>query len=222
MLKLREGMEMLAEIGGIKSINEARALFEEKIDPENLKKLEKIKNEEVLLKIANAISMGAPDAVFVNTGSPEDKNFVRRLAVEKGEESPLAMKDHTIHYDLAKEQARVIDRTYYIVNEGEPTNALARKLPRREAHEYVKKTLGGLMKGMTLVVGFYCRGPVGAKATVPALEITTSAYVSHSADILYRHCYENFDEEIERRGYFFTNVHSEGPNRDEDLRCERW
>jgi phosphoenolpyruvate carboxykinase (GTP) len=39
----------------------------------------------------------------------------------------------------------------------------------------------------------------------------------HSANILYRNVYHRFDEEVERVGLFFTNVHSEGPNRPEDL-----
>ncbi len=217
MLKLQKGVQILAKIGGIGSIEEARALFAEKIDPENLAKLNKIQSEEALLKVANAIAMGQPDDVFVNTGSPADRERIRQMSIEKGEEAKLAMKGHTIHFDLPEEQARLIDRTYYIVNEGTPTSLLARTIPRMEAFEYVKNTMSGLMRGMTLIVGFYSRGPVGAKASVPALEITTSAYVSHSADILYRNCYEQFDAEIARRGYFFTNVHSEGPNRSEDL-----
>ncbi len=217
MLELKKGADILAGIGGINTLDEANALFNKKLDKENLGKLLKIKNEDALLKIANAISLGDPDDVFVNSGSLADRNHIRKMAVEKGEEKPLAIKNHTIHFDLPAEQARIIDRTFYIVNEDETTSSLARTIPRAEAHEYIDKTLRGLMRGMTLIVGFYCRGPVGAKAAVPALEITTSTYVSHSADILYRHCYEHFDAEVERRGYFFTNVHSEGPNRPEDL-----
>jgi phosphoenolpyruvate carboxykinase (GTP) len=75
----------------------------------------------------------------------------------------------------------------------------------------------GIGKGKTLLIGFFSRGPIGAKAAIPALEITTSTYVMHSADILYRHVYQHFDEEVERAGLFFTNVHGEGPNRPEDL-----
>jgi len=75
----------------------------------------------------------------------------------------------------------------------------------------------GMMKGMTFIVGFYSRGPVGAEAAVPAIEATTSTYVSHSAEILYRNCFNDFDGEAERVGHFFTNVHSEGSNRPEDL-----
>jgi phosphoenolpyruvate carboxykinase (GTP) len=75
----------------------------------------------------------------------------------------------------------------------------------------------GIAKGMILLVGFFSRGPIGAQAAIPALEITTSTYVMHSANILYRHVYDRFDEEVQRAGLFLTNVHSEGPNRPEDL-----
>jgi phosphoenolpyruvate carboxykinase (GTP) len=88
---------------------------------------------------------------------------------------------------------------------------------RDEAYEYIKTHMTGIAKGMTLLVGFFSRGPIGAPAAIPALEITTSTYVMHSANILYRHVYDRFDEEVERARLFFTNVHSEGPNRPENL-----
>jgi len=217
MLELRKGADILAGIGGIKTIDEARSLFQKKMDQENLGKIGKIQNEEALLKVANAIAMCDPESVLVNSGSDADRKALRALSIEKGEEAPLAMKDHTIHYDLAQEQARIVDRTFYIVNEGEDISVLAKKLLRNEAHGYVEKWLTGIAKGKKLFVGFFNRGPAGSPATIPALEITTSTYVMHSADILYRNAYATFDEEVKRAGLFFTNVHSEGPNRTEDL-----
>jgi phosphoenolpyruvate carboxykinase (GTP) len=217
MLKLEEGIDILAEIGGVKTPREAQELFEARCDQETREKLSRIGNEEALLKIANAISMTDPDRVFVNTGSEDDRRWVRIMSMAKGEEHPVAMKDHTIHFDLAQEQARIIDRTYYIVNEGENTSVLAQSTLRDEALEYVRTHMTGIGRGKTLLVGFFSRGPIGAKAAIPALEITTSTYVMHSADILYRHVYHRFDEEVQRAGLFFTNVHSEGPNRIQDL-----
>jgi len=217
MLELKKGIDILAEVGGIRSLDEAKALFEAKCDQENLAKLSKITNQEALLKIANAISMMDPDEVFVNTGSEADVLRVRIMSLAKGEEHPVAMRDHTIHFDLPQEQARIIDRTYYIVNPGEETSVLALSIPRDEAYEYIKTYMTGIARGKTLLVGFFSRGPIGAPAAIPALEITTSTYVMHSANILYRHVYDRFDEEVQRAGLFFTNVHSEGPNRPEDL-----
>jgi phosphoenolpyruvate carboxykinase (GTP) len=158
-----------------------------------------------------------PDAVFINTGSEVDLQRVRIMALAKGEECPVAMRDHTLHFDLPQEQARIIDRTYYIVNPDEETSVLAKSILRDEAHDYVKAKMTGVARGMTLLIGFFSRGPIGALAAIPALEITTSTYVMHSANILYRHVYDRFDDEVQRAGLFFTNVHSEGPNRPEDL-----
>jgi phosphoenolpyruvate carboxykinase (GTP) len=81
----------------------------------------------------------------------------------------------------------------------------------------VRSGLAGLMKGMTMIIGFYSRGPVGARVSNPAMEITSSAYVSHSAELLYRNIYADFEKEVERAGHFYTNIHSEGLNRPEDL-----
>jgi phosphoenolpyruvate carboxykinase (GTP) len=221
MFKLRTGIDILAKVGGIHRLDEAKALFKARCTQEDVEKLNKIRNEEALLKIANAISMTDPDAVFVNTGSDADVQRVRIMSLAKGEEHHVAMRDHTIHFDLPQEQARIIDRTYYIVNPNEETSVLAKSIPRDEAHEYVRTYMGGIARGKTLLVGFFSRGPIGAPAAIPALEITTSTYVMHSADILYRHVYDQFDREVQRAGLFFTNVHSEGPNRPEDLPCAR-
>jgi phosphoenolpyruvate carboxykinase (GTP) len=222
MLELEKGIDILAKVGGINTLDGANALFGSRCDQETVAKLSRIANEEALLKIANAISMTDPDAVFVNTGSDADVRTVREMSLEKGEEQSLAMKDHTIHFDLAQEQARIIDRTFYIVNEGEAVSVLAKKILRYEAHEYVKTHMTGVAQGKTLLVGFFSRGPIGAPAAIPALEITTSTYVMHSANILYRQVYDWFDEEVRRAGLFFANVHSEGPNRPEDLPRLTW
>jgi phosphoenolpyruvate carboxykinase (GTP) len=217
MLELKKGVDILAEVGGIQTLDEAQALFARKLDPENLAKLSTIHNAEALLKIANAIAMTRPDAVFVNSGSDADVQIVRKMSIQKGEEAPLAMPDHTIHFDLAEEQARIVDRTFYIVNPDEETSSLARSVLRAEAHEYVKANMTGIAQGKTLLVGFFSRGPIGAPASIPALEITTSTYVMHSANLLYRNVYTQFDREVAYIGYFFTNVHGEGQNRPEDL-----
>ena len=204
-------------IGGITTMAEAQQVFEKKMDAANLAKIAKIRTEAALLKIANAIVMGEPEAVFVNTGSAEDKQWIRNHALEKGEEAPLPMKNHTIHFDLKDEQGRIIDRTFYIINEGEAISSLAKKKVRQDALEEIRTHMTGIMRGKTLIVGFYSRGPAGAPVSNPAVEITTSAYVCHSAEILYRNIFDQFDAEVRDKNHFFANIHSEGKNRPEDL-----
>ena len=217
MLELRKGIDILTELGGVKTTAAAEALIAERFDRESRVKLGRLSNKEVLLKIANTISLCRPERIFINTGSDDDRSAIREHSLLKGEERKLALKDHTIHFDLPQEQARIVKRTLYIINDEEKTSLLARTILRQEAFQYIRKYLTGIMEGKTLYVGFYSRGPIGARASIPAMEITSSTYVTHSADILYRNAYQRFDEEVDRVGYFFTNVHSEGPNRPEDL-----
>ena len=217
MLELEKGTEILVDLGGIDNLDDARALFREKMSDDELAKIEKITTEAALLKIANAIALCQPDSVMINSGDEADRAAIRKMSIEKGEEKPLAMKDHTIHYDLAEEQGRIVDRTFYIVNPDEKISALAKKILRDEGHAYVKDNMSGIMQGKMMLVGFFNRGPAGAPATIPALEITSSTYVMHSANLLYRNSFDSFDQQVKDTGFFFTNVHSEGPWRAEDL-----
>ena len=64
--------------------------------------------QEALIKIANAIAMTAPDAVFVNSGSDADVQTVREMSLAKGEESTLAMpgRDRTTRRSPLRRQTR--------------------------------------------------------------------------------------------------------------------
>ncbi len=217
MLELNKGVDILTEVGGVKTIADARSVLEHKLDARSREKLAPITNEDALIKVAAAINMCEPDDVFINTGSPGDVDWIRKYSLEKGEEKALAKKGHTIHFDLPQDQARLVNQTFYIINEGEKTSALAKTVLRDEGLDYVRNYMKGIMKGKVMMVGFYTRGPVGAHATTPAIEISSSTYVLHSAELLYRNCYDSFDAEADRRGIFFTNVHCEGPNRPEDV-----
>lgn len=217
MLQLKQGVDILSAVGGIETLDQARALFLEVLEDSELAKIERIRTPDALIKIANAIAMCEPDAVMIDTGSYEDGRRIRELALERGEEQTLRMPDHTIHFDLPQEQGRIVDRTFYIVNPDQKHSVLARTVLRDDAHVYVAEHMKGIMKGKTMLVGFFNRGPAGAAATTPAIEISSSAYVFHSGDLLYRNAFETFDAEVERRGVFYTNVHSEGPWRAEDL-----
>ena len=169
MLERKKGIDIVLEIGGIKTTEQAMEIFVKKMDPENIDKIRRIKNVEVLLKIANSIVMCEPDAVFINTGSEADKEYIKNLSIEKGEEADLPMKDHTIHFDLKDEQGRIVDRTFYIANEGEKISSLANKKLRTVAMQEIRNIMVGIMRGKILIVGFYMRGPLGAPVSNPAI-----------------------------------------------------
>ena len=210
-------MDILEQLGNIRSLDHAMEILKPKLDSSHLDRLLTIKNTEIIRRIAAAAAIGNPKTVFINTGSDSDLDFIRDLALEKGEESDLAMEKHTIHFDLAGEQGRIVDRTYYIADPEDHISSLANRMDRNKALADIKSNMSDIMAGKTMIVGFYMRGPVGAPVSNPALEITSSAYVSHSAELLYRNAFADFEAEVDKLGHFFTNVHSEGLNRTEDL-----
>ncbi|MGD9826146.1 phosphoenolpyruvate carboxykinase (GTP) [Desulfobacter sp.] len=210
-------MDPLNTLGKITTPDQAQNLFKLKLDSTQSAKIARIKHPDVRIRIANAIALCRPSKIFINTGSDEDKDAIRKIALEKGEERTLAMAGHTIHFDLAGEQGRIVDRTYYIAEPQDLVSSLANRMPPEKAAQEIEDNMSGIMENLTMIVGFYMRGPVGSPVANPALEITSSAYISHSAELLYRNAFDDFDREVTQKGYFFTNVHSEGLNRTEDL-----
>ena len=196
MLQKKTGIDILNAIGGITSFESALRVFENKMDEANFSKIKKNAHPDVAIKIANAIAMCDPETIFINTGSDADIDYVKELAITNGEESKLSMEGHTIHFDLQEEQGRIIDRTYYIVNPDVEISSLANKIDRTDALLDIKEKMTGIMKGKTMIIGFYIRGPVGSPVSNPALEITSSAYVIHSAELLYRNAFSYFDKLI--------------------------
>ncbi len=222
MLTYEIGDDIGETIGGIKPmesevLKNCFGIFNACMDDTHYSRINEIQDTQVLIKIANAVNICKPDSVYINTGSKEDRQFIKDLAVKNKEESLLSIDDHTIHFDLAQEQGRIVDRTFYITDPGDQVSTLANKMAREKACEQIKQNLSGIMENMTMIVGFYVRGPIGAIGSNPAIEITSSAYVSHSADILYRNIFSSFNKEVTRAGHFFTNIHSQGLNRPEDL-----
>jgi phosphoenolpyruvate carboxykinase (GTP) len=102
MLKKNEGVDIVQELGGITNVEQAKALFEKRLDQEHLDRIRRLSHPEVLIKIANAISMCNPDRVYINTGSEEDCQFIKKLALNKGEEAVLAMEEP--HHPLRPER----------------------------------------------------------------------------------------------------------------------
>ena len=146
-------------MAALKTIEQAKALFKDKCDATNLTKIKTIKNEEALLKIANAIAMFQPDSVWINSGSEADLQKAREGALENNEEFKLALPNHTCHYDLPEDQGRLISQTMYIYNEDEDISSMAKKELRSDSHKYLQENMVGLMKGKTMLVSLWNRGP---------------------------------------------------------------
>ena len=56
----KDVIDIAAELGGITTPEDAVQLIEDQLDDTNLAKLKKIKNQDILVKVANAISICKP------------------------------------------------------------------------------------------------------------------------------------------------------------------
>ena len=98
--------------------NKDLELILSKCDEANQKKIQVIKNEKILATIADRISLCNPDKLFIQTGTEEDNEYIKKMTLETGEEENLKMKGHTVHFDPPGEQGRVVKQTYAIADEG--------------------------------------------------------------------------------------------------------
>ncbi|MCK5768112.1 MAG: phosphoenolpyruvate carboxykinase (GTP), partial [Candidatus Atribacteria bacterium] len=179
------------------------------MDKINLQKLEKLNNRYVTEKIEEAIKLCKPAKVNIISDSKEDINYVRKLALDTGEEKKLKMEGHTIHFDGYYDQARDKEHTKYLlsqkVNWGLGINYIEKDKGLKEVHSF----LDGSMAGKEMLVRFFSLGPTNSMFSLRALQITDSAYVAHSEDLLYRQGYQEF-KKLNGSPNFFFFLHSAG------------
>ncbi|MFX1472938.1 MAG: phosphoenolpyruvate carboxykinase, partial [Promethearchaeota archaeon] len=87
-------------------MNDYISILESRLTDANLRKLLTIPNQRVHKFIAEAIELCDPMKVFICDDSRMDVEYIRRTAIARGEETPLAIPTHTVHFDGLNDQAR--------------------------------------------------------------------------------------------------------------------
>ncbi len=178
------------------------------IDEISLKKLTDLKNDKAISIVEKYISLCKPAKITVITDSEEDINYVKNRSLEIGEE--IALKNgHTVHYDGYHDQARDKKNTRVLLPEGKFLENHINTVDRDAGLDEMHQILEGIMQGKEMFIRFFCLGPTKSKFSISALQITDSAYVAHSEDILYRQGYEQF-KNLNGSDDFFYLVHSAG------------
>ena len=77
-----------------------------KLESVHFDKLMALENPKLRRFVADAIEMCRPDSIYVCTDDPDDVAYIRRRAVETGEEASLGIHGHTLHFDGPTDQAR--------------------------------------------------------------------------------------------------------------------
>lgn len=192
-------------------VENKQEILKEKCGVEGYEKLANLGNSKVTDFIARFLNHCNPETVFVRENAEEDAEYIRKRSVEKGEELPLEVRGHTVHFDGPKDQARDKENTKFLFppekDLGPQFNSIEKEKGLKEIKEYLKN----IMEGKEAYILFLCLGPKNSRFSVPVLQITDSTYVAHSEDILYRDGYDLFQKErFESEDEFFKFVHSAG------------
>jgi phosphoenolpyruvate carboxykinase (GTP) len=179
------------------------------LDLRSQRNLDELNNKYVTSIVNMVIDLCKPAKVTVLTDSEEDMKYVRELAIKNGEEQKLDISGHTIHFDGYNDQARDKTNTKYLLPQNVNFGLDINSMDRDEGLKEIMTLLDGSMRDKEMLVRFYCLGPVNSAFSIPALQITDSAYVLHSEDLLYRPGYEEF-KRLNGSSNFFHFIHSAG------------
>ena len=186
-------------------------ILKSKMDESSYQKIMALNNDEVSEFIAYAIELCQPDSVWVGDDSPADADYCRQLAIDNKEEIPLNISGHTVHFDGYFDQARKKEVTKYLVPTNVTLDSKLNQVEREEGLSELENLQRGAYKGRQMLVRFFCLGPTNSIFSIPCLQITDSAYVVHSEDMLYRRGYEEFKSQSQKGDFeFFKFRHCTG------------
>ncbi len=186
-----------------------KEMLRTKLGKEGYGKLLGIDNPQLHEFVAKYVELCNPDRVFVSTDSPEDISYIREAAIRNGEEKRLAVDGWTVHFDGYYDQARDKPRTKFLVPPGVNLGPNLNAMDRDEGLKEIHQILENIMRGNELYIRFFCLGPTNSGFAIPCVQLTDSAYVAHSEDLLYRWGYEEFKRQG-NSARFFKFVHSAG------------
>ncbi|NLV24019.1 MAG: phosphoenolpyruvate carboxykinase (GTP) [Deltaproteobacteria bacterium] len=188
------------------------------------KKLRELNNPRLTAIVEEVILLCRPEKVTVLTGCPEDMDYVREMALRRGEETPLAIPGHSVHFDGYHDQARDMANTRILVAPGESMGGGINAFDREKGLAEIRALMEGIMAGKEMLVCFYDLGPINSRFSIPSLQITDSFYVAHCENLLYRQGYGEFRRR-NGKGEFFHFIHSAGAlderGNSKSLHCRR-
>ncbi len=184
-----------------------------KLSEKDYNKLLNLNNKDIIEFIEKFVNLCCPSKITICDNSEEDIKYTRDSAIKNKEEAKLFVKGHTIHFDDYFDQARDKNNTKFLLPKdkdiGPEFNTIDREIGLKEIYEILKN----IMNGHELFVKFFNLGPNNSEFSIPCIQLTDSAYVAHSEDLLYRQGYQDFVR-LGKKAKFFKFVHSQGELRE--------
>jgi phosphoenolpyruvate carboxykinase (GTP) len=193
----------------LKDYDKIAAFLRLRLSQKDIDKINRIDNHDVHAFIARYIDLCDPSTIAVYDDSNQDIRKTREAAIRFHEEASLAIAHHTIHFDGYYDQARDKKQTKFLIPNEENLGPELNSMKRQEGLDEIHDIMRNIMNGHQLHIKFYCLGPLNSPFSIPCVQLTDSAYVAHSEDLLYRQGYQEFIRRKEPYR-FFKFVHSAG------------
>ncbi|GAH02795.1 unnamed protein product, partial [marine sediment metagenome] len=194
-------------------MNKDMGVVKAKCSQVNFEKVVKLENNYLYNFIAKFVKLLNPKSIFICNDSESDFNYIRKKAIEDGEERKLSIEGHTVHFDGYYDQARDKERTKFLVPKGVYLGPNLNIIDKESGLKEIFGIMKNIMHDRELYILFFCLGPANSNFSIPAIQLTDSSYVAHSEIILYRPGYEEFRRLGNYKDYF-QFVHSAGEVKD--------
>lgn len=201
-------------------------VFPECVDKRSADLIHSLKNQRFEECVLDALKLFKPKNVYIQSSDPADKEYIRKMAIESGEEKVLDIEGHTYHFDDPRDAARATQQTKVLLSAYDLEHRLEKGFPDSincgERESCLKEVRGFMQNAMgdrTLLISVYCLGTKSPQFGKIALQFTDSWYVAHSENLLYRNGWDilsgklvpekgNFDSQ---RANFYVFYHTRGP-----------
>ncbi len=137
-------------------------------------------NKSVLAWLDEMKALLTPDSIVWVDGSDEQRDELRRVAVECGELEKLneeKLPGCYLHRTNPNDVARVEDRTFICTSTKEMAGPTNNWCDPKEMYEKLYNIARGSYKGRTMYIIPYSMGPIGSPLAKIGVEITDSVYV---------------------------------------------
>ena len=142
-------------------------LLKENLTTQDYDKLLALNNPKLNAFIAEAIELARPQSVYVCTDSPDDITYIRELAKTAGEEKPLAIEGHTVHFDGYYDQGRDPANTKYLLPPGLDLGERINSIDKTAGKKEVLEILTNKMVGRQILGGLFLLGPQNSLFSIP-------------------------------------------------------
>ncbi|GMO62152.1 MAG: phosphoenolpyruvate carboxykinase (GTP) [Treponemataceae bacterium] len=169
-----------------------------------------LKHAKVKAWVEEISKLCQPDDIYVCDGSKSEYDKLMKSLVDAGLGTPLAKRPNSFLFRSdPSDVARVEGRTYIASKTQDGAGPTNNWIDPAGLKDTMKKLYSGCMKGRTLYVIPFSMGPVGSNIAKIGIELTDSAYVVCSMDIMTRVGAKVLDV-LGTNGEFVPCLHSVG------------